>query len=146
MDKKALKGLSKVAKSGKSLAERLSVLFKDLEKAVEAASKEESAPKKAPAKKAPATKKAAAKKSEYQSFQLSEDKDDFMSMKLTRQTLYWTILGVLSVAFAWYTISITQSISDIYTQIDEIRMADDGIIVPTAQDSAQDTAQDTTEE
>lgn len=102
--------------------------------------------KKAPAKKAPATKKAAAKKSEYQSFQLSEDKDDFMSMKFTRQTLYWTILGVLSVAFAWYTISITQSISDIYTQIDEIRMADDDIIVPTAQDSAQDTAQDTTEE
>ena len=92
---------------------------------------------KAPAKKAPVARKAVAKKPEYQSFQLSEDCDDFMSVKFTRQTLYWVILGVLSVAFAWYTISITQSISDIYTQIDEIRMADDDMVVPSVQDKAE---------
>ena len=39
-------------------------------------------------------------------------------------------LGVISIAFAWYTMSLTMSINDLYDQIDQIRTQDDSIVIP----------------
>ena len=96
--------------------------------------------KKAPVKKAPA-KKAVARKTpvsknhkntDYESFQLATEAEDFMTVRLNMQTIYWLILGVISIAFAWYTMSLTMSINDLYDQIDQIRAQDDSIVIPPA--------------
>ena len=96
--------------------------------------------KKAPVKKAPA-KKAVARKtpvsknhknSDYESFQLATETEDFMTVRLNMQTIYWIILGIISIAFAWYTMSLTMSINDLYDQIDQIRAQDDSIVIPPA--------------
>lgn len=85
------------------------------------------------AKKRPAAKSTkstkAAKKNEYQSFQLSQSKEPFMTFRITRQTLYWLILGVVVLLFSWYTLSVSQSIEDIYNQIDEIRLTEESIVL-----------------
>ena len=94
--------------------------------------------KKAPAKKAQA-KKAVARKTpvsknhkntDYESFQLATETEDFMTVRLNMQTIYWIILGIISIAFAWYTMSLTMSINDLYDQIDQIRAQDDSIVIP----------------
>jgi hypothetical protein len=96
--------------------------------------------KKAPVKKAPA-KKAVARKTpvsknhkntDYESFQLATETEDFMTVRLNMQTIYWIILGIISIAFAWYTMSLTMSINDLYDQIDQIRAQDDSIVIPPA--------------
>ena len=96
--------------------------------------------KKAPVKKAPA-KKAVARKTpvsknhkntDYESFQLATETEDFMTVRLNMQTIYWLILGVISIAFAWYTMSLTMSINDLYNQVDQIRAQDDSIVIPPA--------------
>ena len=84
--------------------------------------------KKAVARKAPVSKKQ--KKAEYESFQLATGSEDFMTVRLNMQTIYWLILGVISIAFAWYTMSLTMSINDLYDQIDQIRAQDDSIVIP----------------
>ena len=86
-------------------------------------------PKTTTTKKAQA-KTAPAKKAEYESFQLATETEDFMTVRLNRQTVYWLILGVISIAFAWYTMSLTMSINDLYDQIDQIRAQDDSIVIP----------------
>lgn len=88
-----------------------------------------SAAKKTATKKSTA-KKTSAKKNDYQSFKLNEECDSFMTVRLSKQTIYWVVLGILAIAFAWYTISLTQSINDLYNQIDEIRAQDDSIVLP----------------
>ena len=88
-------------------------------------------PKTTTTQKAPA-KKAPAKKAEYESFQLATEAEDFMTVRLNMQTIYWLILGVISIAFAWYTMSLTMSINDLYDQIDQIRAQDDSIVIPPA--------------
>ena len=96
--------------------------------------------KKAPAKTAP-EKKAVARKTpvsknhkntDYESFQLATETEDFMTVRLNMQTIYWIILGIISIAFAWYTMSLTMSINDLYDQIDQIRAQDDSIVIPPA--------------
>ena len=96
--------------------------------------------KKAPVKKAPA-KKAVARKTpvsknhkntDYESFQLATETEDFMTVRLNMQTIYWIILGIISIAFAWYTMSLTMSINDLYNQVDQIRAQDDSIVIPPA--------------
>ena len=96
--------------------------------------------KKAPAKNAQA-KKAVARKTpvsknhkntDYESFQLATETEDFMTVRLNMQTIYWIILGIISIAFAWYTMSLTMSINDLYDQIDQIRAQDDSIVIPPA--------------
>ena len=84
--------------------------------------------KKAVARKTPVSKKQ--KKAEYESFQLATETEDFMTVRLNRQTIYWLILGVISIAFAWYTMSLTMSINDLYDQIDQIRAQDDSMVIP----------------
>ena len=84
--------------------------------------------KKVVARKTPVSKKQ--KKAEYESFQLATETEDFMTVRLNRQTVYWLILGVISIAFAWYTMSLTMSINDLYDQIDQIRAQDDSIVIP----------------
>ena len=84
--------------------------------------------KKAVARKTPVSKKR--KKAEYESFQLATETEDFMTVRLSKQTVYWLILGVISIAFAWYTMSLTMSINDLYDQIDQIRIQDDSIGIP----------------
>lgn len=84
---------------------------------------------KAPAKKPTrkpvrATATRSAKKKGYQSFQLAESQEPFMQVAITRQTIYWLILGAVVVVFGWYLMSMYQSIQDIYIQIDEIRAAE----------------------
>ena len=95
---------------------------------------------KAPAKNAQAKKVVARKtpvsknhkNTDYESFQLATETEDFMTVRLNMQTIYWLILGVISIAFAWYTMSLTMSINDLYDQIDQIRAQDDSIVIPQA--------------
>lgn len=84
------------------------------------------------AKKRPVAKKSTKqpKAPKYESFKLASNDEPFMQVRFNIQTVYWLILGFVVVMFSWYTISVSQSIEDIYSQIDQIRIEEDSIVVP----------------
>lgn len=80
------------------------------------------AAKKAPAKRATTVKpkKASASKassSQYKSFQASPDKQ-FFSVRITDQTIYWAVLGIIVLALGLWVISINDRVQHLYDQID----------------------------
>lgn len=77
--------------------------------------------KKASAKKASTTKKLNRSTKAYQprSFRVCQESQDFMSFKLTRDTVYWLILGVVVLAQGIWTINIHQKVQAIYDEIEQ---------------------------
>lgn len=77
------------------------------------------ATKKATSKKAPAKKSSKrSKKSEnYVSFKLQPNDRPFIQFRLSRQTLYWTVLSLIILALGTYVVYLQTEISNIYDQV-----------------------------
>jgi hypothetical protein len=79
---------------------------------------------KAPAKKKPtAARKAPVKKSSKRSLLrthigLQPEETEFMTFRITRQTLYWLVLGVVVIMFTLWLTRLQSDIQDLYDQID----------------------------
>lgn len=92
--------------------------------------------KKTPAKARTATVKTSAKgsrskqtkKPSVKSLKLSKENEPFMTVKVTSQTLYWAILGLVSIVFVVWVCSLQVKIYDVYNQIDEIRASEDSLV------------------
>jgi hypothetical protein len=82
--------------------------------------KTKTATKTAPAKTASKAKHKVAKKPAPQpliSFQAVDDRP-FFEFRITQQTLYWAILGVISIAFALWVYTLDARIQKLYDEID----------------------------
>lgn len=79
---------------------------------------------KAPAKKKPTTaRKASAKKASKRSLLrthigLQPEETEFMTFRITKQTLYWLVLGVVVIMFTLWLTRLQSDIQDLYDQID----------------------------
>jgi len=90
--------------------------------------------KKAPVKKASAPKKRTAKKSPVKKSssssllslrnQIRLEKEDsaFMTFRVTRQTLYWLVLGAVVIMFTLWLTKLQSDIQDLYDQVDASTM------------------------
>lgn len=77
------------------------------------------------AKKRPATKRTSRpKKQIVRSFRRSTETEPFMTVKFTRQTLYWCIISVVAVAFAVWVLKLQSDINELYSQIESIRASE----------------------
>lgn len=81
--------------------------------------------KKAPTKKATSVrvKKSAKPAGIRAHIGLQPEEQEFMTFRLTKQTVYWLILGVVVVLFAGWTMMLQADIQSLYDQIDEISAA-----------------------
>lgn len=81
-----------------------------------------STPKKTASTKAPARKKQAAKKSSksttLSSFRASGDSTPFLTLAITRQTLYWGILSFVVLVLGLWIIHLQNEINKIYDAIE----------------------------
>jgi len=69
-------------------------------------------------------RKAASKTSAREvSFRPSRDDSQFMTLKLTRQTLYWLVIGVMAVVFTLWILKLQSDINNIYDNIDQTNAA-----------------------
>jgi hypothetical protein len=82
---------------------------------------------KAPAKKKPTTaRKAAVKRTPKSSKRsllrthigLQPEETEFMTFRITKQTLYWLVLGVVVIMFTLWLTRLQSDIQDLYDQID----------------------------
>lgn len=78
-------------------------------------------------KKAPIAKKTAPKKQQLQSFRVARESEPFMTFKLTQQTLYWLVIGVISVGFATWVYVIQKDINSLYVEIERMQTSDDSL-------------------
>jgi hypothetical protein len=83
------------------------------------------------AKKAPVTrkksqvKKASSKNQTVKSFRVSKPEQPFMTFNLTRQTVYWLVLGAVVVVFALWITKLQADVQSIYDTIDMNTAAQD---------------------
>lgn len=81
---------------------------------------------KAPAKKATTKVRKAAPKKKTQAKRsllrthvgLRPEETDFMTFRITKQTLYWVVLGAIVILFTWWLTQLQADIQDLYDQID----------------------------
>lgn len=73
------------------------------------------ATKKRPAKKTPAKR---ASKKELRSFKVGQTKQPFMSFRITDQTVYWAVIGILVIALGVWVTYLQVKINEIYDQVD----------------------------
>jgi HAMP domain-containing protein len=90
--------------------------------------------KKTPVKKAapkkttnPKTRTSAAVKS--QSFKIVENTEPFMTFRLNRQTIYWTIFGAAVIALALWVANLQRNINELYDQIEQ-NQAESQMLLP----------------
>ncbi len=70
------------------------------------------------ARKAPVKKKAAKQSLLRTHIGLQPEETDFMTFRITRQTLYWLVLGAVVILFTLWLARLQSDIQDIYDQID----------------------------
>lgn len=79
---------------------------------------------KAPTKRKAAPRKAAAKKTTRKSVPLTsqiglrKEETDFMTFRITRQTLYWIVLGAVVILFTMWLMKLQADVQSLYDQID----------------------------
>ncbi len=99
------------------------------------------APKKSTttAKKTTARKKAPKKPKivPMQSFHLYKDPRPFMTFEVTRQTAYWLVIAVISIAFTAWILKFQADINDIYNQIESIQVSEPYIPTESAQETPE---------
>ena len=92
------------------------------------------ATKKATSTKKPTTRKKASavrsKKSKSQtsavrSFRVSKPDTPFMTFSITRQTVYWLVLGLIVIVFGFWINKLQSDISDIYDSIEQNMILND---------------------
>ena len=85
--------------------------------------------KKTPVKKASTARKSSPKKSTNKKsvsavaslrnqLRLQREETEFMTFRITRQTLYWLVLGVVVIMFTLWLTKLQADIQDLYDQID----------------------------
>jgi hypothetical protein len=75
--------------------------------------------KKAPAKrKSSTTHKKATKSVDYISFKVTPNKRPFITFELTRQTVYWGLIGAAILFLGTYVVYLQIKVSEIYDQVD----------------------------
>ena len=74
-----------------------------------------------------APKKSAATKS--QSFKIVENTEPFMTFRLNRQTIYWTIFGAAVIALALWVANLQRNINELYDQIEQ-NQAESQMLLP----------------
>ena len=79
-------------------------------KAATATSKPKTVQKKAPAKKPTVVK--------HVSKERAASEQSFFEFKITQQTLYWMVLGLVSIIFAIWIVSLDSRIQKLYDEID----------------------------
>ena len=72
--------------------------------------------KKATTKRAPAKKSAAKRQSA--AIALTPESGDFMTFRLTRQTVYWLVLGTVVVLFSIWILRLQSEVQSIYDKIE----------------------------
>lgn len=94
--------------------------------------------KKTTTRKAPVRKTTAvSKKPAVKSFRRCEETQPFMTMRLTRQTFYWLIIAVLSIAFTVWVLKLQSDINELYSQIDHIRASEPVVPAPEKHSPAE---------
>ncbi len=78
------------------------------------------AQKKATTTKKSAPKKPTAKKAVAPTAKVAESKVDFMTFKVTEQTVYWSIIGAMILALGIWVMTINARVQAIYDQIDSL--------------------------
>lgn len=58
------------------------------------------------------------KNTKSKSFRVSKEKSPFMTFRITNQTLYWLVLGVVVIAFTAWIMKLQYDIQAIYDNID----------------------------
>lgn len=76
-------------------------------------------------KKASTAKKTTKKQPEMQSFKLAKETQPFMRAKITDQTVYWLIIGVMSITFVLWIVKFQTDIDALYDQIEYIQQQDE---------------------
>lgn len=82
---------------------------------------------KATSKKHPVAHSASSKKSEMRSFQVSEQKEPFFSVRITTQTIYWAILSILVLSLGLWINDINDRVQAIYDQVDAMNRSADEV-------------------
>lgn len=80
-------------------------------------STKKSTTKKAPARKA-ALRKGSAKSSSSRMIALTPESGEFMTFRLTRQTVYWMVLGTVVVLFSIWILRLQSDVQSIYDKIE----------------------------
>lgn len=70
------------------------------------------------ARKAPVKKKVAKRTLLRSHVGLQPEETDFMTFRITRQTVYWLVLGAVVVLFTLWLMQLQSDIQDLYDQID----------------------------
>ena len=66
-------------------------------------------------------KAVASKAAKMQSLKLAPETENFMSVKITMQTVYWVIICLLSLAFALWILTVQADINNLYDQIETLQ-------------------------
>ena len=85
--------------------------------------------KKAVAKK-PTTKSQSKKNVELQSFRPSRSPQPFMTFRVTRQTVYWLVFGVVVLALGAWVVHLNYKVQAIYDQIDANNLIIETLTLP----------------
>lgn len=64
------------------------------------------------------SRKASSKPQKMESFKPYKDKQNFMEFKITQQTVYWAIIGVIVLGFGLWIFKVQSEVYAIYDQID----------------------------
>lgn len=90
------------------------------------------------AKTAPAAKttkkvvkgKASTKNKDVKSFVLTAEREPFFTFKVTKQTLYWLVIAVISLAFSGWIYKVQADINDLYDQIELMQASESTLSQP----------------
>jgi hypothetical protein len=77
-------------------------------------------------------KKQPAKKEEhYQSFVKAKGPKPFVTFRLTQQTVYWTVIGLLVLGLGTWAMYLTVKVQDVYNQVDASHSMDTAPVHPS---------------
>lgn len=88
--------------------------------------------KKTPARKVAPKKRASAKSQSVKSFHVEHSSTPFLTIAITRQTLYWTILSVAVLALGMWILHLQNEINKIYDAIEVSMIESDSVIISSA--------------
>lgn len=90
--------------------------------------------KKAPTKKTvvkkPTAKSQSKKNVELQSFRPSRNPQPFMTFRITRQTVYWLVFGIVVLALGAWVVHLNYKVQAIYDQIDANNLIIETLTLP----------------
>lgn len=95
------------------------------------ATKKKTTPKKTV--KAPAKKRTvrAKKVAAMRSFRVSKPETPFFTLSFTRQSLYWLVIGVITIVFTLWILKLQSDIEAIYDSIEQVTLESSMIPEPT---------------